>query len=119
MRNLPKAGIALMLLGFVAVGAMILVQARYVEARPQYMKVFKDKYGMELKDANCAVCHPTKDKKERNAYGKKVAEVLGAKNVKDGEKIAAALEKVAGEKNDKTGKTFGDMIKAGKLPSAE
>lgn len=119
MRNLPKAGMFLMALGIFTIGAMIFVETETVEARPQYLKEFKEKYSNEIKKANCTVCHPGKDKKERNSYGKALTDSLGTKNVKDKDKIVEALVKTEEEKNEATGKTYGEMIKAGTNPGEE
>lgn len=118
MRNLPKAGVFFLVLGVLAVGAMFVLNTPTVEARPQYLKEFKDKYGDAFKKANCTVCHPGKDKKERNEYGKAVGAALGSKNVKEQKKIEEALEKAGGEKNE-DGTKFGDLIKEGKSPAGE
>ncbi|MFO0948695.1 MAG: hypothetical protein U1D30_22680 [Planctomycetota bacterium] len=118
MRNLPKAGIFFLALGVFAVGAMFFLNTPTVEARPQYLKEFKDKYGDAFKKANCAVCHPSKDKKERNDYGKAVGTALGSKNAKDSKKIGEALDKAAEEKNA-DGVKFGDLLKEGKSPAGE
>ena len=66
-------------------------------------------------------------KKKRNAYGQALAKVLKemdapakgekqGKKVKDTKIIRAALEKVAAEKDPATGKTYGELLKDGKLP---
>ena len=66
-------------------------------------------------------------KKKRNAYGKALFAALkelddpakGAKRgkkVKDTKIFQAALKKVEGEKDPATGKTFGELLKEGKLP---
>lgn len=81
-----------------------------------------------VKDAKCLVCHGKNaagkdDKKVRNAYGKALKKLLNKKtDAKDPEKIQKALEKVAGEKVDESkpdSPTFGDRIKAGKLPGGD
>ena len=59
------------------------------------------------------------DKKEKNNYGAAFGKALGAKNEKDGEKIKAALIKAEGEKSAVDGKTFGDLLKDGKLPASK
>ena len=65
----------------------------------------------------CAACHNGgDDKKKRNDYGKALAAALGEKDVKDPEKIKAALDRAVKEKSGTDGKTFGDLIKEGKLP---
>ena len=68
--------------------------------------------------AKCNVCHAGTSKKERNAYGEALADLLDKKeDAKNVEKIKASLEKVAGMPSDgKSGPTFGALIKEGKLP---
>lgn len=92
------------------------------QARPGYLKGFNAAYpalAKETETVKCGVCHPVMDKKMRNDYGKAMGEALGAKDVKgDGsaEKIEAALKKAEAGKSSTEGKTFGDLIKDGKLP---
>jgi len=91
------------------------------QARPNYCKEFIGHYA-ELKaaaEAKCGICHPVMDKKERNNYGAALGKAIGAKNEKDVEKIKAAMLKVEGEKSAVEGKTFGDLIKDGKLPGSK
>ncbi len=107
----------------VAVVAGFVALAPQVQARPQYLKAFGDKYG-DLKAAadekKCGVCHGKggMDKKVVSDYGKAVAAALGAKNEKDVEKIAAALTTVEGQ-DAGDGKTWGELLKAGLPPAAE
>jgi hypothetical protein len=88
------------------------------EARPNYNKEFWDMYP-SLKDqkeaTTCMACHG-KDKKVRNDYGMSVGKALGAQKVMDADVVKAALKKAEGEKSGTDGKTFGDLIKDGKLP---
>ena len=73
-----------------------------------------------METAKCNVCHVGKSKKDRNAYGHALADLLDKKeDAKDVAKIRAALEKVAGMPSDPAkadSVTFGDLIKQGKLP---
>ena len=107
----------------VAVAGLMLASAFTggADARPGYLKEFKTKYTkvVENKDnkVTCAVCHPAKDKKERNDYGKALAKNV-SKNEKDATKIGEALDKAGKEKNAK-GVTFQSLLDAGKLPGTE
>ncbi len=85
-----------------AIGIVLSVGAA-AQARPQYNKAFAAKYpSLEAaKEAKCGVCH----------FGKG----LGEANQKDEAKISAALTGAESEKNA-AGQTFGELIKAGKLP---
>ena len=76
----------------------------------------------EVERVKCDVCHVGKDKKERNVYGQALDERLDKKADKnDKEKIRKMLEEVAALPSDPAkpdSPTFGDLIKAGKLPAA-
>ena len=104
--------------GVAFVGAALVSAPESAQARPPYDKAFKEAYPA-LKaltdEAKCGVCHG-KEKKERNDYGKAVGAAMGAANVKDAEVIAKALKKAEEGKSGTEGKTFGDLIKDGKLP---
>lgn len=111
---------------FLTVGACMLaitlMTSESAFARAQYLKAFKAKYGeKELKGVKvtCGVCHPTKSKKERNNYGAALGKLVGKKNEKDAKKIEEAIGKAEKEKSATDGKTFGDLIKDGKLPGTE
>jgi cytochrome c2 len=93
--------------------------AKYVKADSEDAK---DKaFAAAVEKARCAVCHEGKDKKNRNVYGKALAELLDRKNDADNkEKIQAALKKTEAKRSvprDEKSPTFGDLIKAGKLPA--
>ena len=108
--------------------ACVLLQpaSQFAEARPNYNKEFWAKYDKEIgkfkETTKCNVCHFGAEKKNRNDYGKAVGEALVSKDVggkkqeTDLDKIKAALDKAAKEKSGTEGKTFGDLIKDGKLP---
>jgi hypothetical protein len=113
-----------------------------------FKKAFQDKYvegsGSEefkaaFQKASCNVCHVKgKKKEERNEYGKALDELLEGnsnKRIMEAEKsggvagkdaetkkvleeLAKAFDKVA-EMKSPTGETYGELIKANKLPIAE
>jgi len=66
------------------------------EARPGYMKVFKELYLVRFPrmKATCAICHPSKSKERRNRYGRALEEALGEKNVKDRERVREAMKSI-------------------------
>lgn len=71
----------------------------------------------EVETAKCNVCHAGSSKKERNAYGNALADLLDKKeDKKDTAKIRAALETVAAKPSGDGKPTFGELIKQGKLP---
>jgi hypothetical protein len=100
------------------VGAIVASQA---QARPNYCKEFIGQYEnvKEAKEAKCTICHPGKEKKERNIYGVALSKCLAAEKVTDEAKIKESLKKVEGEKSAVAGKTFGDLLKDGKLPASK
>jgi hypothetical protein len=67
--------------------------------------------------AKCNVCHDaeSKSKKDHNPYGMSLKKLGLKKTEKNKEKIAEMLKKAEGEKNG-SGKSYGELIKAGKLP---
>lgn len=88
-------------------------------ARPKYLMAFKEAYpklASEADTTKCNVCHFGTEKKNRNDYGMAVGEGLGAKNVMEADKIKEGLTKAEKGKSSVEGKTFGDLIKDGKLP---
>lgn len=90
------------------------------DGRPQYRAEFEGKYKGDLgtTKVTCGACHPDegKDKKKRNNYGAAFEKIV-AKNEKDKDAINKALDEVAKKDSHVKGKTFGDLIKEGKLPA--
>lgn len=115
----------LLTLGGVLVLAIAFVAATEADARPQYNKQFLGKYKnvtAAAKKAKCNVCHRKKKAgekgKPRNDYGTAMQKNLPKKNCKVVEKIVEALTKTEKTKVVKDKKeTFGDRLKAGKLPA--
>ncbi len=95
-----------------------------VEARPNYKGAFEKQYPDVVKNEGkdgkltCAVCHEGDDKKKRNNYGEALAKNI-TKMEKDEAKIKEAFEKTAKEKSAVKDKTFGDLLKDGKLPASK
>jgi hypothetical protein len=109
------------LIGVFTTGAMFIALST-AHARPLYCKAFIGKYDkvVEAKTTKCAICHPKpKEKAQRNNYGTALGKLLGAKNQKDAAKIKEALKKAEAEKSAVDGKTFGDLLKDGKLPASK
>ena len=66
----------------------------------------------------CVVCHLPGDKKSlRNNYGDAVAESLRMRNVEDQEVVEKALRETEPKPSAIEGKTFGDLIREGRLPA--
>lgn len=105
--------------GIAAIAIVTMLIAGTVDARPQYPKAIGKHYPASadaLKAAKCGACHGAGGKKKKilSDYGKILKEALGEKNVKDADKIMAAI-KAAGEKKEGE-KTYDELLKAGKLP---
>lgn len=116
-----KKAVLMLMAVIVAIGAFTLATGS-VEARPNYKKEWDAKYlmpgspmakALPAGKSNCNLCHQgTKDKKTRNEYGKALGKLINKEM--DAEKIKTALSKVESEKVGD--KTFGELIKEGKLP---
>lgn len=107
-----------------ALAATLLVSGRnHAQARPQYLiKAFRPSYPQleaETKKVKCNICHFGKKKTNRNNYGSTLHEALGegAKNIKDADKVKAALKVIEEKESAVDGKTFGQLIEEGKLPA--
>ena len=119
------------------VAVLLVARAPHAEAIPPFYKEFQAKYvkaeSAEEKDkafaalvnqtAKCNVCHEGTSKKMHNAYGKAVKKYLtkadfdAIKTDPDKSKkyIIEGLEKSEAEKSA-SGKSYGELIKAGKAP---
>ena len=110
------------LLGILACGALWCAGPRPADARPQYNKAFQATYADNkavaglADNAKCSACHVGAKKTDRNDYGMTLAKLVGAKNQMDAAKIKDALKSAEAEKSGTEGKTFGDLLKDGKLP---
>jgi hypothetical protein len=117
--------------GLLAVATFGSLRVNTAHALPEFKKEFDAKYvkpdgtaeqkslAAAVKAANCNVCHGKDDKgmdskKVRNAYGEALHKFIHKKDKKDVEKIRKALADVEAMKNGDG--TFGDKLKAGKLP---
>ncbi len=118
------------------VAAILLSQAQAAHAILPFKKEFDAKYlkaepstpeeealAAGVAKAKCNVCHVGIKKKDKNAYGIALGTLLDKKaDAKDTAKIQDALDQVAAMKSnpdDPDSPTFGDLIKAGKLPGGE
>lgn len=103
-----------------AVGVLALLWPDALHARKPYHDAFVAAYP-DLREAvkagKCNVCHLGNARRFRNDYGAAMADVLGGKkNLKEGDEgIAIALKEIETRMNA-DGKTFGELILAGKLP---
>lgn len=118
-------------LGCVAV-ALCVGQA---SALPPFNKEWREKYFEgnsnatfveAVGTAKCNVCHFGKSKKNKNEYGKAVGKYLTKKDYEAVKADADAAKKYVQEglakaeaEKSASGKTFGEMFKAGELPTAE
>jgi hypothetical protein len=120
--------------GLLAAGVLSSIRPNTASAFPEFKKEFDKKYigdestpeqkaiAAAVKVAKCNVCHdPNKgpdgkvSKKNRNAYGEALHKFIGKKDKKDLPKIQDALVKSEAMKNG-DGPSFGELLKAGKLP---
>jgi len=117
--------------GFVmVVGAIVALSVTSANARKPYFDVFKGKYykpdgtdtekefAEKVDTVKCMICHDNGDMKVLNDYGNELGKLLKKQNNK--QRILAAIDKVHKLKVpcDPT-ETFGERIKAGKLPGGE
>lgn len=109
--------------GVVVVGGLFLagIMSDEASARPNYCALFISHYSgvSAAKETKCGICHEGQDKKKRNNYGECLTKTLGEKNVKDEAKIKEAFQKAEATKSAVEGKTFGDLLKEGKLPASK
>ena len=97
-------------------------------ALPPFNKEWVAKYNegeknAAFKEAKCNICHAGESKKMKNEYGKAVGKYLTKakyNQIKEDEAAAKkyileGLQKAEGEKGS-AGKSYGDLLKAGKLP---
>jgi hypothetical protein len=105
-------------------GLVVGVNVGRVDARAKNKTVFQKQYPEVEKnnkdEMNCFICHEkgTSDRKKRNNYGEALAKNIG-KNEMDEAKIKEALKKTEPEKSAIKDKTFGDLLKEGKLPASK
>lgn len=117
--------------GLTVVVLSIAAAPENAQARPQYRAAFAQKYpdlkALEM-EKKCGVCHPVSGKnKIHNDYGYALKKQLGAtKNEKDKKKLDELLTKIEEEKSttpkeegSEEMKTFGELIKDGKLPGSD
>ncbi len=130
-----KRAVLLSLAAAFALTVMFVVAVDEAHAIPQFSKEFKAKYvdaessdpvmkdfAVKVKKAKCNICHVGKKKKNRNAYGDQLSELLDKKkDKKDKEKIQASLDTVAEMKvdpEDENSPTYADLFAAGEIPPA-
>ena len=123
MRKLLKTRFCL-LTCFAVAGLVVVGSINRADARTQYKKAFEKKYPDLVKKhgkkgkLTCNVCHEGKSKKKHNVYGETLKTMISKKE-KDTKKIDEALTKGEKEKSAIKDKTFGDVIKDGKLPASK
>lgn len=134
--SLMKKALLFPLCGAFAAGTMLWLATPSARAIKPFKDEFTAKYvkpdstdpteqlfAEAVATAKCNVCHVGKSKRNRNAYGIQLAELLDKSTDKDNkEKIRTALDKVAAIKADPANPnapTFGQLIAAGKLPGGD
>lgn len=107
----------------------MLSLSQHADARAQHKREWDKTYmqkGSPMEKAigksSCNICHEgKKSKKNRNAYGKAISELID-KDEKNAAKVQKAFSEVEGKHSvpdDEKSPTFGDLIKEGKLPVTE
>lgn len=123
MQRMLVAGVAMVLVGVLSTESPAIIQF-YKEFNATYVDNSEnEQFSKAAKKARCYVCHVGKKRTNRNAYGKRLADLLDKKKDKrNKKKIHDALVKVAkmhSDPEDEKSPTFGDLIKAGKLPGGK
>lgn len=93
--------------------------AKYV--KPDSTEKKEKAFAEAAQAAKCNICHQGKTKTVRNIYGRALGRFLSEDDAESKEKVRAALDKAAQVKinpDDPRSPTFGDLIKAGKLPAS-
>lgn len=100
------------------VGVGMLSAPKQASARKEYMDAFIAKYDTieEAKEKKCLICHGAAKKTDRSDYAQALGKALGGKMIKDKDKISTALGEVEGKEYE-DGKTYGELLKSGKLPA--
>ena len=98
----------------------------YMEYKKAYLDTHPDKeYAAAVNKAadRCFICHQGKNRKNHNAFGIHLVELLDRKtDLRDKEKINAAIKKVVEmhvDPKDENSETYLDRIKASKWPGGE
>jgi hypothetical protein len=121
MKKLAVSLLSVFVLGVFAQSAFALPAVAKLWIEDAYAK---SPVAEAAKEAKCNVCHFGTSKKNRNDYGQALSE-LGVTKANydalkgDSEKLNAALKdmfKKAEAAKSVSGKTFGELIQAGKLP---
>ncbi|WP_157606170.1 hypothetical protein [Schlesneria paludicola] len=96
------------------------------EARPKFRKIFQTTYetqfaGKDFGIESCTICHDkvNNNLRPRNNYGDTLAELLPKKNTTDEATIQSALKDAEEKPSAIEGKTFGDLIREGRLPASK
>ena len=120
MLRLTGRVVRYLLLPAVAGAVWLSLPTPNAEARPQYFEQFKKSYESlttAAEEKKCGVCHGMGKKTERNTYGKAIVAALGdSKNVKELKEVEKAIKAAESKESSTKGKTFGELIKEGKLP---
>ena len=126
MRHIGLRLVLASLLAIVIARPSAAVTQFYIQYKKDFLDKHEDKdYAATVnKVANrCFVCHQGKNRKNHNAFGKHLVELLDSKkDLKDKEKISTALKKVVAlhvDPKDEKSETYMDRIKASKWPGGE
>lgn len=99
---------------------------RPTEARPKFRKIFQTTYatqyaGKDFGIESCMICHDKSNQQQRprNNYGDALTELLPTTNTTDEALIQSALKSAEEKPSAIEGKTFGDLIREGRLPASK
>jgi hypothetical protein len=79
-------------------------------------------FNAAVEKKSCTICHGPKSKKTFNAYGEQVKKYLSKRDKENPSKIKTGLAKASKMKSvpdDSSSPTFGERLRAGKLPVGE
>jgi hypothetical protein len=111
-------GMSRVVCGLAVAALVVAALSSNASARPNFVGAFKGLYpSVKIEaNANCAVCHIGKPtEKKWNDYGEALKKDLG-KEKATADEATASMKKIEGNKSGTEGKTFGDLLKDGKLP---
>ena len=77
------------------IGLILALTASTADARPFYLKVYKETFPLETRQKlTCNICHAGDRKSIRNDYGKQVEAKLSGKNIQDADEIRRILQEL-------------------------
>ena len=78
----------------IVVFVVMHLRSNDANARVLYFKVWRSVYGESGRKTGCSLCHPGKEKRVLNNYGKKLFKELDERDVRDVDRIERAIRKI-------------------------